>query len=296
MTSIRDAIASGEINKLAVDLTGSAFGIEAGPRGDHLVVGRRLGRDGTCNKVFIGVSLELQSQLVFRRLMIASGATRHWETGPLVRWSVDYTVQEGQEAAVEAKIAKTAPRLEAAFAWAKAWDGSNHNPSLKRLVEPGTYGVFRVSIDPRDGRYLVTCPKGKQSPLKALAAEFDNGPMGWWIPDHQEEGLAAAMDRQIRARTRAAEADAKAPVVGFGTLRVKTTDQGYTVLLAKNHKLSDRLHAHVKGVKWLPDLGAFLISHRNRQALIDWIEIERKAHEAAEGRGRPRDQRHGSRP
>ena len=81
---------------------------------------------------------------------------------------------------------------------------------LARHVAQGAYAHFEViGHDGDANKILVTCPYGKQSPLKRLGAHFDWGRKSWRVPGDRVGELKKALDRAVtRAqKEQAGEAD-----------------------------------------------------------------------------------------
>jgi hypothetical protein len=80
-------------------------------------------------------------------------------------------------------------------------------------VARGPYAHFEVIGHDGDvGEILVTCPYGKQGPLKRLGAHFDRACKAWRVPGDRFGELKKALDRAVtRAqKEQAAEADKRA--------------------------------------------------------------------------------------
>lgn len=79
---------------------------------------------------------------------------------------------------------------------------------LVARVPEGTYGVFKV-LGGEDGDVLVSCPYGKQSPLKRLDAHFDYRHKAWRVDALKADDLNKALDRaakrEAKEREKAAE-------------------------------------------------------------------------------------------
>jgi hypothetical protein len=280
--TIEAALRDGRINKHEVSFEGEAFGIPAGRYGDHLAVGLRISGSGVCNSLYIAVTKELQNQVTFRRLMVTTGARRAMDDGSLIRWVLGFSASKDQQHLRDAWAAQVASTLPPVLEWARQWDSRNTNKDIAPALQPGIYGVFEVTFDLETGAYQVRCPKGKHTPLKSLDATFDYDTLLWTIPDEQEAGLASLAQKQIKAKAKAQKLDAKAPVEGYGDIKITSTDRGYEVIFPKDRDMSERLHDAVPGAKWDRTTTTYVVSHRSRNALLSWIGSERVRSEKLE--------------
>ncbi len=223
------------------------------------------GRDGdvligtTGGNTHVLVAPAIAGQRLFRDLMRQAGAVRKFDTRGRVtraRWTV--TTEMVDPAAVQAAVA-----------WAVAWDGVDRN-AASMLVPEGTYGCFVVGHE-IDGTYLVACPKKRQAPLKNLDAIFDEHKEVWHITEQHELELRAVLERATKAAAKVAEQ----PLMGTDKIKVTGTPAGYELSFAYDAELVKQVR-ELTGATWLADRKIWLVSPVGYKRLSELLEAQRR--------------------
>lgn len=179
-------------------------------------------------------------------------------------------------------------QIKAALIWAERGEPRQRNRDLMAIIE-GEHGHFGVAIDEEHGTYLVSCPYGRQAPLKKIGATFDCERKVWVVPAELEAELGAALERAARG-VRKARASVEKAVPTVEGIEVREVEAGFEVAFTYEESLVAGMRK-IKTSRWDRDRKVWTVGAAGRKGLIAWLEgcttaLERVAAEKAEAQAR----------